>query len=262
MTEDGRRHVEVRCSFSQQIYCGDVVLALLTSTGIDEDTALSVTVHGSIRVDCRWFHDEGLLHAFDTLPASELLSSSDTSKTDVFCFLLAPQRRISKEQLSCLAAGGLFVQADLPRILLPSFKGFHGHIAYHIVLTAHTSATSREQRMFFPFRVSGRGYEFPSFQLQETEVCCFPRDSLPPDHCFLRPDDISFIDEMKASTTAYSVRDVRHICNVSFSSPVFQEDLLLLIFDFRECEQPCRLVRVKLVQEEVKRGGEVLQVPS
>ena len=255
------RQVELRCTFSHHVYCGAVVLALLTGSGLDEeDVSLSVAVHGSIRVDGRWSHDDRLLHAFDALPASDHLSTPEGTKTDVFCFLHAPQRRIPKEQLSCLSTGGLFVQADLPTPLLPSFKGLHGQISYHIVLTAQLGSSSKEQRLFFPFRVSGRGYELPSFLFQETEVCCFPRDSLPPDHCFLRPDEISFIDEIKASITTYSVRDVQHVCNVSFSSPVFQEDLLLLIFDFRECEQSCRLVRVKLLLEEVRKDGEVLQV--
>ena len=260
MDDESLGPVEFRCTFSHQVCCGAVVLALLTSSAIEEDATLSVTVHGSIRVDGRWAHDESLLRAFDPLPVSELLSSTEAAKTDVFCFLSAPQRRIPREQLSCLSAGGLFVQADLPTALLPSFKGLHGQIAYHIVLTAQTDSSSKEQRVFFPFRVSGRGYELPSFILQETEVCCFPRDSLPPDHHFLRPDEISFIDEMKASITTYSVRDMKHICNVSFSSPVFQEDILLLIFDFRGSEQTCRLVRVKLLLEELKRDGEVLQV--
>ena len=249
---------ELRCTFSHHVYGGAVLLAMLTCSGAPSVSALSVAIHGSIKVDDRWFSDGSHSGLFDGLPLSEPITRPQGSRADAFCFLRTPTRRVPKEVLRSLS-DGLFVQADLPADLLPSFRGLHGQISYHLIVTASTGS-GQEQKLLFPFRVSGRGYGLAAFILQETEVCCFPRSSLPPDHLFLRPDEFSFIDEMKASSTVYSIRDVHHICNVSFSSPVFQEDLLLLVFDFRERGQLCRLVRVKLLMDELRKDGEVLQV--
>jgi hypothetical protein len=219
---------------------------------------LSLRAIGTFKIDNRWRNKINPDVLFEKIPLSEHISTEDSNFTAYNIFHTSIIR-LPLEHMQQLHEG-LFIQFNIPKDILPTFKGLHGIISYNLVVTAQHIGINKEQVFYFPFKCSGKGYQYSSLQCEHSDMCISPKASLPEDHVFTRIDDFSFLDEVMAATTMYSIRDEKHVCNISFSSPVFQEDFFVLVFDFASCEQRCSSVRVKFISTELKRDGDVLHV--
>ena len=258
---------ELSCSFSHEVYSDGCVVALLKgltpSHSSFPNLSLSIRAYGYMRLDIRWITNAGLLRRAASLPFAEYFatSSQDELKSNVYCIYKTQTLLLSYQDLENLP-NGLFIQFDLPpsSALLPSFKGLHGTIAYHLIVTASHFTQHKDQSLFFPFRISGKGYSSPFFDVIEHDICRFYKTTLSLEHILSRTDDYAFLDECKAFNAAYSIRDDAHICIVTITSPVFQQDMIVLVFNFEGCEQRCDRIRVTFIMNEVKEDGSILHV--
>lgn len=239
-------------NFSKQLYSNGTVVALLRGSNLEENAKLSVRAYAYMKVDPRWVTN---LPNTNDLPSSEYLFSGDAHKSTVFCIFSTKLQPIEKLHL---LPEGIFIQFDVPPDSLPTFKGMHGTIAYQLIVILDKINTSKQQIMYFPFKISSPGYHYPSLQSTSSSISVYPKCCLPADHVFSRIDDYDFLDEIKSNSTTYSIRDEAHVCNISFSSPIFQEDVAILTFDFDACEQKCFLIKSRFVLHEIKADGSLL----
>lgn len=246
---------EVLCTFSQQAYSGGCVVCLLRGLPLDPCITATVKAHGYLKLDAKWLVNAAVREAgppsLADLALSSNTASQSTEEATEHSYSIFRTKSVVIPSSYSSASSGVFVQFDLAEEggTLPSFKGLHGVVSYHLLIHLQHSAHNNDAHIAFPFRVSGRGSATQSYlQSVESDIVVYAEDSLPPDHLFARVDDYSFLDEMKTHNLVYSIRDERHICNIAFTSPIFQEDFVVLVFDFDRCESNFTSLHITLLR--------------
>lgn len=148
-------------SFSREAYsAGGLVTVLLRGRGISNDTVVIAQAHGHLCADTRWLRFSGRMSDVFLNTAAYPLDQrvqnpkpSPPFPQSAPCIFSTPREVVSTTFLE--EEGGVYLQFDLPRDVLPTFKGLSISIAYNIAIMIQSP--SKFDTIYFPFTVAGHG---------------------------------------------------------------------------------------------------------
>lgn len=248
-----------------------------------QDWITSIEFHGHIVGNLRWLKDakffetwlsterppETILDQVYKLPIDPSLKEKSGSDFRRRCIFATAKITVSP---IVLHESGLLVEIDLPKEMIPSYRGRSVQVNYYLTVSMEKSSISK--RLHFLVPTNGTGSQRGVYHLQNGGIVAYPPHALPEemflDSSFLEitSDEIDNLDSsdhgdssyhMKNSSSekflsgrqqkevVYSVRDEGHICNISLPSLNLMAGMEEQVdFDFKEQTQVCYAVKASL----------------
>jgi hypothetical protein len=224
---------------------------------IREDSVILAQIFGMITLDYKWARQLPQRQSafFDSLnyPEDNVATVPVTCGPNSHIIFQSSREVLRTTQLN---ENGIFMVADLPEDLLPSYKGLSGAISYYLLLTIQVPGDENVKQMKIPFKVVGSGSTEVPYGIRHSNLLAVAAGNVPIENLLLPPlDDSASMRNLTAGGTrtsssrlngvVYNIHDKAFVCSLSMISRFEYLEPgsdLVIHLDFEGSKQTCRAV--------------------
>lgn len=249
-----------------------------------EEWVVSVEFHGHLVGSTRWIKDvrhfenwltyervpEMILDQGHKLPIDPSLKEKNGPEFRRQCIFSTAKIVVSPISVQ---ETGLVVEVDVPKEMLPTFRGRAVQVNYYLTVTMEKSDV--QKRLHFPVPMNGLGYDKPTVLVQSGGIVAYAPTTIP-EETYLESSFLEVTSDERETEgslhgshhsshsshvkspvseksinihppVVYSVRDESHICNVSLPrGGLIAGDHEAFEVSFSDQAQPCYAIKASM----------------